>query len=189
MNVRNLSFLLVFLCTSLLSACASNSIPEQMRYYVLESSPSSPVAVAPKQTARQVKLMPVTVPDYLKQANLVMKLSNHEISIANQHLWAEDLRQSIEQVLLNQLNQRFADILFTEQCAKCARLSIDIQHFYPTVNGKVYLSGFYEMRALDKTTIRHAFSFSTQLENGGYIESVAAMRELLQQLGAAIELE
>lgn len=133
-----------------------------------------------------IKVQPVNLPNYLNQPNLVLKLSNHQIKIANYHFWAQDLSMSIQRVIINDLNSATRDFMYTQSCAKCDELIISIDHFYPTEQGDVVLSGTYEKISMDGQHEQTRFSLSKALTQGGYDEAVAAMRELLGELAQSI---
>jgi len=130
-----------------LSACTSSVDIPNTYYYVLDanapnSSYNQPVI---KHGDRIVKVLPVQVPDYMRQPNLVLKLQDHEIKIANYHFWAEDLRLSIQRVLLKELNAMHGDIHFSERCSPCEEILMIIDHFYPTEGGEVILAATVEI--------------------------------------------
>ncbi len=170
-----------------LSACVTSTTTPDTFYYVLNSQ-SGLQSKVEKSTAKQVKIQTVKLPDYMKQANLVLKLSDHQIKLANYHFWAEDLSQSITRAIVNDLNQQHQNISFTQQCSACDKLSITIDHFYPTEGGDVLLTGSYEMRINDKELTQARFSLKTELNEGGYDEAVAKMRQLVAELASVIEL-
>lgn len=180
---------LFLLCCSLWSCVSSESVPISY-YYVLEANtlPTHKSEVTNKTASRNIKVSSIEVPNYLSQNSLVMKLDDHQIKIANYHFWAEDIRSSIQRVLINQLNKEFEDISFVRQCSKCDELNINIAHFYPSLNGEVVLAGMYEFKTSNKSTKYASFNLRTQLEQGGYNESVSKMHQLLLDLAAQIQL-
>jgi uncharacterized lipoprotein YmbA len=181
-------FITLFLSSGLLG-CITNSTPSQTFHYILDSEPFVEIANRANSAVAmqtQIKISQINVPDYLNQPNLVLKLSNHQIKIANYHFWAENLRQSIQRVLINELNNNSANLNYTQQCTSCDALAITIDHFYPTQQGDVVLSGSYEWMTQDGSQQQIRFSFSRKLEQGGYDEAVATMRALLSELAQQI---
>jgi uncharacterized lipoprotein YmbA len=170
---------LVVFCTLALSACVTSPAPPKSIYYVLDPKPQS---FASKTASQQYKLLPVTLPDYMNQPNLVLKLSGHEIKITHYHFWAEDLRRSIQGVISNELNLANSDISFLPSCARCGQIAITIYHFYPTESGDVFLSGSFQINPDNAPQQHHSFSYSRSLQDGGYNEAVSVMRALLDEL-------
>lgn len=166
-----------------LQACATSAPPPDTFYYVLDPAPKS---FAVKNAETEIKILPVTLPDYMNQPNLVIKLSDHQIKITNYHYWADDLRQSVQRVVINELNQLNNTVNFTQQCRNCINVEISIDHYYPTEGGDVLLAGTYVVIGTNAKQNINSFSFSTSLSDGGFDESVAKMRELLDALSAEI---
>lgn len=179
----------VLLCSTLV-ACVSNTSAPQSYYYILDApsnvQENKVTTLTGDIVQKRIKVVPVRVPDYLHQPNLVLKLSNHQIKIANYHFWAEDLTQSIQRVLINELNVNSA-VNYTQQCIDCDALAITIDHFYPNEQGQVLLVGSYELISHTSNSLLTQFSFNIRLQAGGYDEGVAAMRALLSHLATEIK--
>lgn len=179
--------LFTFLALFALVGCINSKTAPDTYYYILDNTPQAlpQSAVAnSKDSLKQVKVRQVVLPSYLNQPNLVVKLSDHQIKIANYHFWAEDLRQSIQQVLINELNLKNPKTSYTEMCVSCDELVITIAHFYPTENGDVLLSGSY-YRTSSYTP--YNFVLTSTLDQGGYDNAVSAMRALLGELAEQID--
>lgn len=181
---KRLSFLLGL--TILSVSCVNKPAAPQTRYYVLDAKPSnaSKSNSLSNTKTNTINILPVSLPAYMNQSNMVLKLSDHQIRLSNYHFWAEDIRKSIQRVLISDLNQMSSDTTFTQACNKCTRLELSINHFYPTQSGEVLLAGNYQI--IDETRRLIEFSFNTDLQKGGFDESVASMRQLLTQLSAHI---
>lgn len=190
--------LLVVLVSSGLMGCISNTAAPTTYHYILDTKPTGAQSIISGAAATNeqsfIKLLPINVPDYLNQPNLVLKLSNHQIKIANYHFWAEDLRQSIQRVLLKELNHTKRDtntdanisVVYAQNCISCDELMITIDHFYPTEQGEVVLSGTYEMIAKGGKQTQTQFALVSTLEEGGYDEAVSTMRAMLGELAKSI---
>ena len=185
MRVRTL---FTFLTLFALAGCINTQQTPETFYYILDRSPVSAEYAKTAKTGdkvKQVKVNQVVLPDYLNQPNLVLKLSDHQIKIANYHFWAEDLRQSIQQVLINELNVNNPDTTFAKVCSgACTSLDITIDHFYPTEDGDVLLAGTYYQSS---NKIVNRFVLKRNLNKGGYNEAVPAMRALLSELASQID--
>ena len=176
----------VLLLTFSMVGCVSNTTAPQSFYYILDAQPISAQQIREDEKvgnpAPLVKVLPINLPEYLNQPNLVLKLSNHQIKIANYHFWAEDLSQGIQRVLINTLNNKNNTSAYTAICLKCTELLVTIDHFYPTEQGDVVLSGSYQRVGANESPQQMSFSFTKRLDEGGYDEAVAAMRSLLNDL-------
>lgn len=166
-----------------LNACVNSTPPPDTFYYVLDPAPQTFTA---KTNARPYKVKPVMLPDYMNQPNLVLKLNDHQIKITNYHFWAADLRQSVQSVLINELNLINSGASFSKNCSQCTEITVYIQHYYPTESGDVVLSGSYQINSDKQNQSQYSFSFNSSLQKGGYDEAVAAMRMLLDELAIDI---
>ena len=180
MSIR--SFLL--LGVLLLQACASiSSGPPEVKLYLLESLPTQ----VSNDAQKQISVGRISVPGYLNQSNLVMRHANQRFEIAHYHAWAESLPTSIRRVLREQLNQSVNHYTFVNQCHDCGSLDIEIEHFYPTSDGDVYLSGYYTLTAQRANdSIYRSFTISAQLDADGYDAAVKEMREVIVRLSQQI---
>lgn len=175
--MKSLNYAIVFIIICMLSACSSNPavIPKNY-YYTLSPQLSLPSVKAKKL----VNLHIVEIPHYLKQEPLVMRLSDQQMSVANYHFWAEKpdaaIKKAIQQYLLVQ-----QQLLVSNNCKACEYIKINITEFCSDVNGKVVLSGFYQI-----ANENYTFGFSKQLEQGGYAGAVNIMQQLLEHLSQQI---
>jgi uncharacterized lipoprotein YmbA len=183
MRFRILTLLL--LNAGLMGCVTSSPAPESFHYILDNLSASNSQTEAPAENLSTIKVLPINLPDYLRQPNLVLKLSDHQVKIANYHYWAEDLTISIQRVVLKELNAS-TTTSYTSRCTQCDELAISIDHFYPTEQGDVVLSGSYELVSQDGTTSTNNYSLSKKLSSGGYNDAVATMRILLGDLAQQI---
>lgn len=192
MNIRPI---FISVCLLGLTACVNTAPTPDSFYYVLEPVPVTSKNMAAPQDdsntslakpAAIVKLMPLNVPDYLNQPNLVLKLEDHQIKIANYHFWAEDLRTSTHRILVNETNARSETTRYAKRCIDCDELTITIDHFYPTESGDVFLAGSFEIAKRDGTSQYADFKFNRNISEGGYNAAVAKMRMLLNDLAQRV---
>ena len=185
----------VCIAANLYGCANSTAIPDTF-YYVLEATPS--LDSSPKQSAssneqhisnsgvaKYFSVSPVKLPLYMNQANLVLKLSDHKIKVSNYHYWAEDIGTSSQNIIIKELRQLMPQIGVYSRCQDCINIDIEIEHFYPSEQGEVYLSGSFTLKTGNRISA-HSFSFKQALENGGFEESVSVMRELLSSLAREI---
>lgn len=169
----------VFLITS----CSTKN-PNKVSYYLLDPNPSVSNQLHTKD-AQLVRIQAIKLPSYLDKANLVMLDSNNKLVFANYHSWADNFSSAIYRVITNDLNASQHKKLFVSDCKDCSSLKISIEHFYPTEQGEVILSGKYLFRQHNKE-LRNGFFLKENLEIDGYIHSVNKQRLLLKKLAAEI---
>lgn len=84
-----------------LGGCGSTP---KTHYYTLSASPAkAEAALAPG--AYRVTVGPVTVPDVVDRPQLVMRVAANQVTLLDQHLWAEPLRSEIPRVIAADLAQ------------------------------------------------------------------------------------
>ncbi|MCW8875517.1 MAG: PqiC family protein [Kangiellaceae bacterium] len=180
----------LLLVTILLAGCNSNPA-KKSNYYLLNSSTaqseSSQLIAQPDYVLERIRM-----PDYLVQPNLVMQLSDHRLHYAGYDIWAESLQAGVSKVLVSELQNRGLKIHdHSETDLEVNRLFVRIDHFYPTDNSEVILSGKYwvEDPVNRKVLSGSQFSFQGKLERDGYAHSVAKMRELVSRLSKQLNSE
>ncbi|GAA6139768.1 membrane integrity-associated transporter subunit PqiC [Arenicella sp. 4NH20-0111] len=178
----------------LLQACASSSNAlTQVSYYLLDASPvrTQETLVQANSELKPIMLGRVSLPDYLNQSKLVLKLDKQEVRLANYHNWAEPVTVAVTRILRRELNAAQSLYRVLDSCSECDKLSVDIEHFYPTSEGDVILSGVYSWRhkGRDEKPVYRDFIFTRELQVGGYREAVEQMNAVVKLLGNAIALE
>lgn len=168
----------------LISACSTTQLAPPINYYLLDTKPASP---GQKLSSNLVQIKAVELPDYLEQPQLIIRENDHRLRIANYHSWADNLGDSIRRVLLSELNSLNQDFSFTNKCDQCRALRISIDHFYPTADGQVVLSGLFESVTVQGDRQVEQFLLSADLKTDGFDNSVSQMRELLSRLSAKID--
>lgn len=167
----------------LLSACSSSGQAPQMHHYVLDDVAERFDDNANLQIA---EVSVIAIPDYLNQNALVMMVDNHKLEIAQYHTWADSLNDSIARVVEHEYNNLLAASPDTKRCDDCHRIAISVERFYPSSDGKVYLSGYYRYQNNDKEVVKRRFNLSGEIQSDGYQGSVAEMRRLLTKLSEEI---
>jgi uncharacterized protein len=181
----SLLFLMVF------SACSSQPA-KQSQFYLLNKVPTSNHAVPPQGELAGAAIaytLEIRLPDYLKRSNLVMQLSDHQLHYAQFARWAEDLEAGIRKVLASEAAPHH--IILTGDYPTFApqpRLVVDIEHFYPTEQGKVFLAGRYWTVEINQSGPyqRHEFFLQEKQEKDGYEQAVIQMRSLLASLSQSL---
>jgi len=85
---------------SLLSACMSTS-PTQ--FYVLEPLSTPPPSATAAEKKRQIGVGPISIPALLERKQIVTRLPDNSVTIAEFHQWASPLKDNVAQVLAHNL--------------------------------------------------------------------------------------
>lgn len=85
---------------TLLSACMS-APPTQ--FYVLEALNEPPHALSTTDKKRQIGIGPVSIPALLERKQIVTRLPDNSVKIAEFHQWASPLKDNVAQVLTHNL--------------------------------------------------------------------------------------
>jgi uncharacterized lipoprotein YmbA len=171
---------LTLLSSLVLFGCNSQPTPTS-HYYMLNQQLDieSITAISP------ISKIQLNLPEYLKQPNLILQLSEHELSYAYYHMWAENLDEAIAKSLQLDLKALAkADDIKTR-----ASLLLNIDHFYATIDSKVVLAGSYTLVNTQQTSAlspAYSFAFKTKIDANGYPNSVTKMRSLVQTLAQNI---
>lgn len=183
MLVNTLKYVVVVAIIVSMTSCSTSSKRIEKQYYMLETSSPHMVDSSGKKI---VGVSLLKLPSYLDQGALVMKREGNTLDVASYHLWANDLADSIKNVLLVDLNKTETHYFYVNRCSDCAQLIFDINHFYATESGDVVLSGYYSIENSDVNAIEKAFYFKRALDVDGFDESVNKLRDLISDLSADI---
>lgn len=169
----------------LISGCATSSPAPSIIYYLLDDSRE--LINSPKKAkATEVMVLLPTLSSYLRQPNLVMKGNKQKVIVANYHLWADPLANSIHRAIKMDLISGSDDLLLVETCDDCAVIRLVIDHFYPSLDGNVHLTGHYAIH-YQQQTANHPFSLLRVQTEDGYSAAVADMRVLVKELSHRIK--
>lgn len=96
---------------ALLAGCSSLGGSSETRFYSLSSESNTTV-----KSASHLKLGigPIKLPHLLKRPQIVTRVNNNELQMAEQHQWAGSLKEDVTQTLTENLSQ----LLGTEQIEK-----------------------------------------------------------------------
>jgi uncharacterized lipoprotein YmbA len=123
----------------LFSGCAGKSAPS--KFFMLNSLPQSPLSAAEGGT---IGVLPVAVPDYLDRPQIVTRMSENEISFDEFRRWAEPLKDSFT----NALVQNLSTLLNTAKVIKTTespgipmslKVGVEVIQFDGTLGGDVVL--------------------------------------------------
>lgn len=171
-----IAILSTFVFMTCIGACSSNP---KMHYYLLDSDFKVNSQINMKN---KIMLEDIVVPMYLKQSKIVLREKKQKIALARFHSWGESLPHQVKRLLLNYLNSENDATGFVKECDKCKKLEIEINHFYPTSEGDVFLNGYFYLRENGKILLVEHFYIKKELEVGGYDEAVKKMSMALVDL-------
>ncbi|WP_412971699.1 membrane integrity-associated transporter subunit PqiC [Glaciecola sp. MF2-115] len=174
--------LLIVFCL-FLSACSTTKQAPDTTYYLFDAEP---VAQKQKIAKPRVLVNKVKVPDYLSTNQLVMRDSGHILIKANYHSWADSLDEAIQRALLNDLNHLNSEKEFVIACNDCVSVNVTVDHFYPSSDGKLLLSGSFEVATKNDQNTISRFQLLDELHGNGYANAVKQMRQQVAQLAIQI---
>ncbi|EAQ67254.1 putative lipoprotein [Marinomonas sp. MED121] len=184
--MTKISLFLPIILSLFLLGCNSQPTPSSHYYMLNQQQESDGVyGVSP------IKDIQLNLPEYLKQPNLVLQLSEHELSYAYYHTWAESLDDAVIKSLHQDLRAMLKSQSKKTEKTNQARVNliINIDHFYATFNSDVILAGNYTIVNSQQTKAlspEYNFTFKANIEADGYPHSVAKMRGLVKELAQDI---
>ncbi|MCK9394642.1 MAG: PqiC family protein [Methylobacter sp.] len=101
-------WLITFSTGTLLSACLSTPPTD---FYVLEPLSEPPPLSTATEKKRQIGIGPVSIPALLERKQIVTRLPDNSVKIAEFHQWASPLKDNVAQVLTHNLATLQADDL------------------------------------------------------------------------------
>lgn len=186
--IVNKSLIITVFCSLLFSGCSSNPA-SQSQYYLLNNQQAVGEINESDSSEKQILLLKIKeLPRYLNQANLVLQRDQHQLHYAHHHMWAEPLHTGFSKALFADLNNNSKNKVFIESSAeanleKLTALVIKVNHFHPTYQSKVILTGQYWLSTTgDNNSLptKKNFHLEVDLQQDGYGHSVEKMRELIQ---------
>jgi uncharacterized lipoprotein YmbA len=177
---------LVLIFSMLLMSCISSKPAPDVTYYLLDAGPN----IQKKKAADGlIEVKEVRLPDYLSTNQLVMLDSGHTLIKSSYHSWADSLDESMQRALVNDLNnlsEQNEFVAWCENCSKSMSVSITVEHFYPSIDGKLLLSGYFEVIDTQDENNVTRFQLVNELESDGYANSVKQMRHQIRDLAGSI---
>jgi uncharacterized protein len=179
----------------LLAACSVNTLVKT-QYYLLNNPTLSTNTQLKNENSPVISITLLAFPDYLKQANLVLQLSEHQLHYSDFHFWAQPLQSSFAQALIddaNNLDTRYQYVASTATSpapsyTAAMEVVVSISAFQPTHQAQAILSGRYWRK--DKTSATHLkgnnFAVTVELKEDGYPHAVEQMRKAITLLAEQI---
>ena len=169
----------------LLSACLSTP-PSQ--FYVLESLSEPPLSSTTTEQKRQIGLGPVSIPTLLERKQIVTRLPDNGVNIAEFHQWASPLKDNITQVLAHNLaSLQTADLIraypWSAYGSVDYRIIIDIIRFdtHPEQSAN-FEANWAIMNEKNHTLLRNGHTKIKQpLDDPSYPSTVKALSKILSE--------
>ena len=169
-----------------LAGCSSK--PIGLNYYLLHEptlttdAPSTDISDQPTLFLRSL-----STPDYLRQRNLSLQLSDSEIRFAPKHVWAEpfdrDFKMAISESLsVNHKMRLRVQSRWTNPAQPEYILDIQLDDFIPTYHGKLILKGKFRLESDGSLPQIVQFNYWLPLNKDGFAFSVSQMRLLVDEL-------
>jgi uncharacterized lipoprotein YmbA len=174
-------------CLAISPACFRSA---KVHYYTLARG--APVAATRRAAAQYtVQVAPASVPELLDRPELVLRVSDTELAIDDDHRWAEPLRTGIAHAVAESLARELAGAAVsavqpkTAQPADDVELTIDVQRLDVTLTHGVSLDVAWTARWTNDGAIRSGRS-AARIQGappGGYDGAVAACALALESVG------
>ena len=172
------------------AGCAGSG-PVPVSYYLLDPGATQTQRVVEHAHRPILALERVDLAAYLKQPGMVLQTGDHQVQLSRTHLWAESLDLALPKALVRALQARtegYSCVLGAGDWAGPAdlRLRVRIDSLQANDQGEVVAAGRYQLLAADRPPLLADFRFSRDLTEDGHAHAVARMRELLDDIAAAI---
>lgn len=169
---------------ALAAGCASTPQPH---FYTLSAQTESAAYVA----GPSIAVGAVTVPDAVDRPQLVVTVNANEVTILQQHRWAQPLESELGRVLAENLtretgNPRIAAYPQNASLNAEYRVLVDFQSFAGRPNGDVALDALWSVRAADGKVLHSGRTRAKESAGEGYDRLVAAYSRALKVISDEI---
>lgn len=191
MVYRGWSVVLVTLVlgAALSTSCVTVTSPNAQLYTLNASGNGSPPNLKQNDSALPVLAVgPVDLPDYLRRPQMVSRMGENRIQVAEFDRWAAPLNEQVERVLAENLAARVEHLVvvnYREQRFRPRyRLTMTLERFERQDQGQVRLAGRWTIAEADSGTLllTRRERFSVPVQGQGYEASVAAQSRALGRL-------
>jgi uncharacterized lipoprotein YmbA len=164
------------------------------RLYVL-GDPAEPVQAVKVQSDRPVvRLLPVSVPDYLDTREILHRDRSNEVTASSTGLWAERLSVGVTDALAASLATHLPDVVIVTGQPKVPpsrQIMVDVQQFEIDADGRCLLTARWEFVSGDggKVLRRESDSMVEQAAQAGDASVAAAMTRAIDRLALRIVTE
>ncbi|GHB00897.1 membrane integrity-associated transporter subunit PqiC [Shewanella indica] len=184
--------IILFSLLLVLAGCSSQ--PQVTTYFLGKAPQATPEARATSPLRQcQWRLAGVEMADFLAGNGLVYQVSNHELAIARQHLWAGDISEQIKVKMAS---------LLAHECPREASVNIPAQEpltltlrfneFHGRYSGDALLGGDWRIsNSSGEQVLQADFHYDVPLASDGYpalVESLSlGLEKLARDIDAGLE--
>lgn len=152
--------------------CAACSTPgASEHFYTLNDGSTGSAPPAASNALPGVVISAVTVPELVDRPQIVTRDGDNRVSVAEQHLWAEPLRNGISRVLAVRLARTLADAGQPAQVGAYPqtsipspdyRITIDVQRFDAVPGGDAVIDVLWSVRKTSDDSVRSGRTVATR---------------------------
>ncbi|MGJ8632955.1 MAG: PqiC family protein [Luteolibacter sp.] len=177
-------FLVIGFAALLFAGC----IGKTPTFYLLTAD-----GAAPTGGGTGVGVGPIMLAEYVDRENIVIQSGPNTVQVAESHLWAGDLEESINRVLATNIGRRLNSgnvRIYPWQYEKELQYQVfvDIRQFLAGYDGNAQIEATYRIYSLPGSRLKVSRNFvgSEPIENEDYASVVAAQSRLLSRLSEEI---
>jgi uncharacterized lipoprotein YmbA len=182
--------LALLLLIALAAGCGSSP---KRNFYTLQAPLGTAARTVPSGPAQPTVVVgPVTVPDTVDRAQIVVRTSNNRLEISDLHRWAEPLRGEIGQVLAADLSRELGGMEVFVRGQETAtgepdiRVAVDVLRFDSVLGEAAVLEAAWVVRRHEAPPVRGRTVAREPAGGPGYEALVAAHARALARLGRDI---
>ena len=179
----------ILLLIVLTGGCMKQGVP---LYYHTLSSPEQPKVSFPPNELPTIQVGPIRVASFLDRQQLVRQHSSNSVSLIEQHRWAGNLSEMLNNALITQLRQQLA----SEEIHKFPdlpasgglRLELDFLHFEESQDEMANIKARWRIISLDDQVILHRATSHYRImpETNNYEGLVQGLSQGLNRLSQEI---
>lgn len=189
MNQPRLALLLFI---ALAAGCGSSP---RRNFYTLQAPLGTAARTVPSGPGQPAVVVgPVTVPDTVDRAQIVLRTGDNRLEISDLHRWAEPLRSEIGQVLAADLSRDLGGPQIFVQGQETAtgepdiRVAVDVLRFDSMLGEAAVLEAAWIVRRHEAPPVRGRTAAREPVGGPGYEALVAAHARAVARLGRDIAL-
>lgn len=179
-----LSTALAALTGLLLSACSNNQAAIETYYYALGADDLAVTAVD-NQGSGILVIKPIELSDYLNSSGVVMQMTDNQIHIAEQHLWAGNLNQQLDSLTQEALTLHLpqwsiieSTDFYPNEGDRYWILSINVNRFQGRLEGSAVVSGRWSLVNPDGVVVKdELFNHQLNIPQGDYSDLVEKLKQ------------
>ncbi|RJG42434.1 PqiC family protein [Motilimonas pumila] len=176
-----------------LMACSNNQSAIETYYYALGADDLA-VSAIDNQGQGTLVVKPVELSDYLNSSGVVMQMTDNQIHIAEQHLWAGNLNQQLDSLGQEALTLHLpqwsiieSTDFYPNEGDKYWILAINVNRFQGRLEGSAVVSGRWSLVNPDGVVVKdELFNHQLNIPRGDYSDLVEKLKQNWLNLHRAI---